>query len=486
MFKAGYPKYKRQGRMTLIRNVVIFACAVDAADKALLPATFKALSEQMSLGPKELGALSFAQSVAFSVALPLWGSMLRSYSAKDLMVFGCFLWSFVTVLLAFTTNYEMQFLLRLLVGASLAVVNPTGQAMLCDIVPEEERGWAFGILHSASSGLIVLISFGTTSIASVSILGMWGWRWAYLAVAGMSLVAGIAVSRIVPAESNPPKLGSDAPQLSWLADTRRVLSNVGKKPSFAIMVAQGVTGGIPWNGFAFLTFFYQLSGYTDLQAGQIMFLGGLGGIMGSLLGGHLGDFFHGIFPDRGRVMVAQASVVLGTCFFLWFVNIPYSQNSFFLLVTIKFLFHASACWTQAAALRPICGTIFNDSKDRAQVLALWLALEGVISSICGAPLVGILSEFFGYKLEPGVELPKQSLQERQESLEALRRALIGVSVLPWTLCALAWVPMYWTYPRDRAACSSNTTAVTPKRQDYTVVNVGARTVGKSTELERDF
>ena len=41
--------------------VVMLACAVDAADKAMLPGTFKAMSEQMELGPAALGQLSFAQ-----------------------------------------------------------------------------------------------------------------------------------------------------------------------------------------------------------------------------------------------------------------------------------------------------------------------------------------------------------------------------------------------------------------------------------------
>lgn len=401
----------------------------------------------MQLGPKELGALTFAQSVAFSLALPIWGSLLRSYSSRDLLVCGCFLWGGVTFLIACTNSFAVQLLLRFLVGASLAVVNPIGQAMLCDIVVEEERGWTFGLLQAVSAGLSLSVSFGVTSIASITIWGVFGWRWAYIVVAGLSLSAGIAVSQTVPKLPVPPKTGH-----SWFAEQLRMLTAVCKKPSFSIMVAQGVTGGIPWNAFAFLTFFFQLSGYTDLQAGQIMFWGGLGGILGALLGGSLGDFSHRIVPDAGRVFVAQVSVVLGTGFFLWFINIPYSANSFWIVILINFAFHASACWTQAAALRPICGTIFQDSQERAQVLALWLALEGMISSVCGAPLVGILSELFGYKLTPGASHTLSS--EKAQSLTALRHALIGVSVIPWILCALAWVPMYWTYPRDRASAES--------------------------------
>merc|ERR1719335_951205 len=102
------------------------------------------------------------------------------------------------------------------------------------------------------------------------------------------------------------------------------------------------------------------------------------------------------------------------------------------------MFHMVASWTQSAALRPICGTLFQDSRQRAQVLALWLALEGIISSFCGAPLVGMLSEHLGFKLHPG-ETPTQA---GSQSFVALQRALVGVSMVPWIFCALLWIPMY--------------------------------------------
>merc|ERR1711862_185255 len=110
-----------------------------------------------------------------------------------------------------------------------------------------------------------------------------------------------------------------------------------------------------------LTFFFQLSGYDDWQAGQIMFLGSLGGVVGGLLGGVLGDIFGSISPFAGRCAVAQASVLLGTLCFMWFIHVPYSEHSLFVVSAAFFAFQTVACWTPAAALRPICGAIFQDS-----------------------------------------------------------------------------------------------------------------------------
>jgi len=94
-----------------------------------------------------------------------------------------------------------------------------------------------------------------------------------------------------------------------------VLSSVASKPSFIIMVAQGVTFGIPGNALAFLTLFFQVSGYADVQAGLIMLGGGIGSVGAGLLGGMLGDYYNVHFPLTGRVAVAQTSVVLGIGFF---------------------------------------------------------------------------------------------------------------------------------------------------------------------------
>ncbi|CAE7693299.1 lgoT [Symbiodinium sp. CCMP2592] len=419
-------------------QVVILACAIDAADKALLPATFGALADQLQVGPTQLAMLNFAQSIAFSLALPVWGSMMQFYTPRDLLAGGCFLWGSVTIMIATSSNYSVHFLLRLVMGAALAVVAPIGQAMLCDLVPEAERGWVFGLLQSISTALSVGVTFLTTGFARVLIAGVYGWRCIYAMIGIASFFTVAAVVTIVP--DTLAASGMNTKGRSWWEEQVRVVQLVMQKPSFVIMVSQGVTGGIPWNGFAFLPLYFQLSGFNDFRAGEIMLYGGLGGMVGGLLGGWLGDRFHRCWPYGGRCVVAQLSVLLGS---LLFVAVMTSPARFSLVVGFFFAFHVASCWTPAAALRPICGEIVRDSRDRAQILALWIALEGIISSIFGAPLVGLISEAFGCKLGG---LSTSAGQD--QSVTALRSALLAVALIPWVLCGLAWFPMYWTYPRD--------------------------------------
>ncbi|CAE7454643.1 PCLO [Symbiodinium natans] len=416
-----------------VRNVVILACAIDAADKALLPATFGALAEQLQVGPSQLGMLNFAQSIAFSLALPFWGSLMQFYSPRDLLAGGCFLWGLVTLVIATSSNYMIHLMLRLVMGAALAVVAPIGQAMLCDLVPEAERGWVFGLLQSACTLLSVGVTFLTTGFARVLVAGVHGWRYIYAVVGVVSFFAATAVVTVIPPSLASP--GMSAKGRSWWEEQARVVQLVLKKPSFIIMVSQGVTGGIPWNGFAFLPLYFQLSGFSDFRAGEIMLYGGLGGIVGGVLGGWLGDRFHRRWPYGGRCAVAQLSVLLGA---LLFVAVMASPARFSLVVCGYFAFQVVSCWTPAAALRPICGEIVRDSHDRAQILALWIALEGIISSFLGAPLVGVISEAFGCRLAGPGTLKAQTPEE----VPALRSALLAVALIPWVLCGLAWFPMF--------------------------------------------
>jgi len=424
-----------------VRNIVILACAVDAADRVLLPATFRALSETMQVGPAELGALSFAQSLSFALALPFWGSMLHYGSARDLLVRGCCLWGFACFALGCTSSFRGQFVLRLLDGFALAAVVPLGQALLCEVVPEDERGRAFGLLQSSTSGLSMTVAAISTATASERFLGIAGWRWAHFIVAGASLVVAQIVRMTLPSAPPEPNMRSHA---AWISEQRQLIQKLVHMPSFIILVLQGVAGAVPWNGLAFMTLYFQLSGYSDVQTSQIVFIGGIGGVVGGYLGGSLGDFLGARFPHSGRIMIAQASVVCGTSLFFWVMHIPFGPNSFWTLALAYFSFNTTAVWTSAAASRPICGSIFTRAIERAQVMAVFVALEGVVASICGAPLAGAMSQALGFRLEHSA-----TEKASPESLGALRSALLAVAVVPWFLCAVTWLPMYWTYPKDK-------------------------------------
>lgn len=250
------------------------------------------------------------------------------------------------------------------------------------------------------------------------------------------------VYRVMPLQVASPSHGVDS--------SRSSVVDIFRIPSFLLLVLQGVVGGVPWSAMSFLPLYWTAIGFTNLQAGRLMLAHGFGGVFGSVFSGLLGDAAARHFPDRGRVYVALASVALGIppfmCVF-WIAD----ADHFVVVGALLFLFHFVASWTNAAANRPICAELVRSPQDRAQIVAWWIMLEGISSSIFGAPLVGVLSERFGYRLDKGGN------SVGSEAKDSLALAIVGISVTCWLLCAMAWVAMGFVLPRDRARamCSSS-------------------------------
>lgn len=127
---------------------------------------------------------------------------------------------------------------------------------------------------------------------------------------GASAVAPLAVApkarvggggEATPTSSPPPK----AP--TFLSDFFSVL----RVPTFVIIVAQGIVGNVPMAALAFQTLYLQLLGIPASWASAAVSAGFGAHALGGLLGGALGDAAARWSPRHGRVLVCQASVVLG-------------------------------------------------------------------------------------------------------------------------------------------------------------------------------
>ena len=172
-------------------------------------------------------------------------------------------------------------------------------------------------------------------------------------------------------------------------------------PSFCVLVLQGVTGGTPWMAMSFLNMYWLTLGFPASTAASIIALTKTGGILGAYFGGWFGDFAARRSPV-GRVMVAQLSVALGMPLWHSLLNPAIVDgSSMFPPVILGFLFFLCGTWTMAGANRPICAELVTNSADRAQIVGLWITIEGALGAVVGPTVVGAVSEMYGYKLETG-------------------------------------------------------------------------------------
>jgi len=425
--------------------IVVLTCAIDSADKRLLGATYKALQTHLEIGPSQLGQLSFFQGISLSLALPIWGMLMSVHSPRKLLTQGCLLWAMSTAGLALSTSYYQHCILRISNGVALACVNPISQALLSQHVPASQRGQAFGVLTAFGTIITLATSFLATTLSQVdnfAYTGLMGWQVVYLFVSFCSVCMAHICWTYLP--KGQGDFGRSKPLN--LKEQFSLMKKICSIPSFCLLVLQGVAGGTPWNAFSFMTMYYQLCGFTDTQAATIDLFTAIGGIPGSLFGGWLGDRMDKYSANFGRISVAITSVILGIpLVYIILAVVPRDPSSFHLMLFFTFMFGSVATWCSVAANRPICSELVVKDHERAQIVAMWISIEGISASFFGAPVVGFLSEMFGYDpSKPG-----------QENAGKIADAINGISMTCWGVCLVFWFLMLRTYPNDRVKAKSN-------------------------------
>ncbi|KXZ54483.1 hypothetical protein GPECTOR_4g548 [Gonium pectorale] len=203
-------------------------------------------------------------------------------------------------------------------------------------------------------------------------------------------------------------------------------------PTFLIIILQGIVGSTPWNALVFLTLYLQLLGFSDGAASGLMalFLGGTAA--GALVGGWLGDRVAERYPNHGRIVLVQFSVGIG--------------------VPISVLILRGLPLSATPATAVLYGTI--------------MVMKGVLTSwaapACNNPVFAeivppdLRNLVYAFDRSFEAEAPPPDLVKAR----ALGDAMLLFMAVPWTLCALFYTGLHWTYPRDRAR------ALTPQVEVY--------------------
>ncbi|GLC33417.1 hypothetical protein PLESTM_000068900 [Pleodorina starrii] len=270
------------------------------------------------------------------------------------------------------------------------------------------------------------------------------------AVEGGGYESAAATAAVVLGSSRE---GGGRPVLTW----RRIWDMI-TTPTFLIIILQGIVGSTPWNALVFLTLYLQLIGFSDVTSSALMalFLGGTAA--GALVGGWLGDRVAERHPHHGRVALVQFSVGIGVplCFvIMWGLPMAATPATAVMYGAALLLKGVLTSWAAPACNNPVFAEIVPPDM-RNLVYAFDRSFEGAISAL-GAPLVGMAAErWFGFTGVAGgeaacehhntMEAPEADLPKAR----ALGDAMLLFMAVPWTLCALFYTGLHWSYPRDRA------------------------------------
>lgn len=175
--------------MALLAGVLALAFA----DQGVVAAAADQLKKAFALGNTEFGLLLAVVAFAAAVGTLPVGALVDRYRRDRILVLAILAWSAASALSAFATSYVFLLSTRIVLGLVTAAAWPCVASLTGDFFPARERGNAYGFIVAGE-----FVGVGAGYMISGWLSGFLGWRWAFGAMAVLSLALGVVVWRFLP------------------------------------------------------------------------------------------------------------------------------------------------------------------------------------------------------------------------------------------------------------------------------------------------
>lgn len=258
------------GDLQVDRVVLLLALAAFASSAALrlCDAMLPALALEFATTVGKAAVVVTATGLAYGILQLLFGPLGDHYGKLRVITAACLVSTFGALACALSPSLEMLALARALNGASTAALIPLSLAWIGDAVAMEQRQ---ATLARFMSGQIIGL------VSGQAIAGFFadqiGWRWAFVLLAGIYLVAGLA---LLAALSGHRTAAAATPAVQVPGRYRLVLGSAhGRFILVTICVEAIATFGVMTFIPAYL---HQRFGISLFHAGLVVAGVGLGGL----------------------------------------------------------------------------------------------------------------------------------------------------------------------------------------------------------------
>ena len=151
------------------------------------------LMAELHVGTREFALLVSAYTLSAAITGVLIAAIIDRFERKRLMlaIFGLF--ALATLACGLVDDYHALLLARCAAGAFGGILGAQVHTMVGDLIPFERRGRASGTLMAA---------FSVSTVAGVPfslyLANHFGWRAPFILIAGLSLIALLAATRLLP------------------------------------------------------------------------------------------------------------------------------------------------------------------------------------------------------------------------------------------------------------------------------------------------
>lgn len=276
-------------------------------DRSIISVLLPQLKHELHLGDASLGFLS---GFAFTACYVLFGLPLSALaertSRRNIVGVSVALWSVMTALCGRVASFGQLVLLRIGVGIGEAGMTPSAHSLISDLFPPERRGTAVSIYTiGIHLGIFTGLALGGY------LAEHYGWRktFFFISLPGIVIALLVFLTVVEPARGRRERISFAGPQyqsfpkvvqLLW---TDRSLRYTMLGTTFCSFVTFGLGAWLP-------SFLVRSHSLTVGQAGLILGVAsGLGGLIGTLIGGVLSDRFSERNPHWRLWIVAVALMI---------------------------------------------------------------------------------------------------------------------------------------------------------------------------------
>ncbi len=277
----------------------------------LLPA----LAADLSVDIPTTGLLITGYALGVAVGGPILILATGRFPRRGLLLTMMLVFVTGNALCALATSYWLLMGARLVISASHGVFFGVALILATRLVSRARQASAVSFVVGGITVANVLGAPLGTAIGNA-----FGWRMAFWAIAGIGVVATVALALLVPAA--PQGGGHRSPTMA--AEIRAVL----RQPVFTsfVMIALGMVAFfVP---FTFIVpILTKVTGVPTNLVPVLLFVSGVGGILGNFVGGRLGDWKP--MPAMIAILVIEVvlylaalpaitnAIAMGVVFFLW-------------------------------------------------------------------------------------------------------------------------------------------------------------------------
>jgi MFS family permease len=267
--------------------VLTAVAALNQLDRQLMSILLEPVRREFALSDVQLGLLSGLAFAALYTTLSIPAAVWAvSHSRRNLIAVAATVWGAMTALCGAAQSFGQLFLARLGVGVGEAGGVPPSHAIISDLYPPGERATAMAI-WSAGNNLGIFIAFLFGGV----IAQRFGWRMAFI-VAGVVTVLCAVLLRLTVHE--PPR-AADAGPAAALGSGGRVRESWRlmwrDRAIRQILFGAVITAAVGFGALAWIPSYLARSHQLPLAAIGVYLavVVGLGGALGSWLGGYFSD-----------------------------------------------------------------------------------------------------------------------------------------------------------------------------------------------------